>query len=108
MPFIFPHAPRLTVIQCNRWGKPFEFKMLTALTEQAGGQTARFVAAVSGRTQKKDLFAAPKTLPFNDFSHFPNAPDARFDRRSTLRLNLIGPAARSRAAKTRMNTSFPP
>jgi hypothetical protein len=34
------------------------------------GETARFVAAVSGRTHKKDSFAAPKTLPFNDFSHF--------------------------------------
>jgi hypothetical protein len=27
-------------------------------------------APVSGRTQKKDSFAAPKTLPFNDFLHF--------------------------------------
>ena len=31
---------------------------------------ARFVATISTRTQKKDLFAAQKTLPFNDFSHF--------------------------------------
>ena len=34
----------------------------------------RFVAAVSGRTHNKDSFAAQKTLSFNDFSHFPNAP----------------------------------
>ena len=27
-------------------------------------------AAFYGCTQKKDSFAAPKTLPFNDFSHF--------------------------------------
>jgi type I restriction enzyme R subunit len=27
-------------------------------------------AAFDGRTQKKDSLAAPKTLPFNDFSHF--------------------------------------
>jgi len=31
---------------------------------------ARFVAAISSRTHKKDSFAAPKALPFNDFSHF--------------------------------------
>jgi len=31
---------------------------------------------------------------------------ARFDRRSTLRLELTGLAARSRAAKTRMNIEF--
>jgi hypothetical protein len=39
-----------------------------------GERTARFVAAVSGRTLNKDSFAAQKTLSFNDFSHFPNAP----------------------------------
>jgi hypothetical protein len=33
---------------------------------------------------------------------------ARFDRQSTLRLDVIAPAAYSRAAKTRMNTRFPP
>jgi hypothetical protein len=33
------------------------------------------VAAVFGRTQNKDSLAAPKSLPFNDFLHFPNAPD---------------------------------
>jgi hypothetical protein len=32
------------------------------------------VAAISVRTHKKDSLAAPKPLPFNDFSHFPNAP----------------------------------
>jgi hypothetical protein len=31
-------------------------------------------AAFYGRTHNKDSFAAQKTLPFNDFSHFPNAP----------------------------------
>jgi hypothetical protein len=30
----------------------------------------------------------------------------RFDRRTTLQLKLIGLAARSRAAKTRMNIEF--
>jgi hypothetical protein len=33
-------------------------------------RAAYFYTAVFGRTQKKDSFAAPKTLPFNDFSHF--------------------------------------
>jgi hypothetical protein len=36
--------------------------------------SARFVAAVTGRTHDKDSFAGKKTLPFNDFSHFPHAP----------------------------------
>ena len=31
-------------------------------------------AAFYSRTQNKDSFAAQKTLSFNDFSHFPDAP----------------------------------
>jgi hypothetical protein len=38
---------------------------------------ARFVAAVSRRTHKKDSFAAPKTLPFNDFSNFAQCAELR-------------------------------
>jgi hypothetical protein len=37
----------------------------------------RFLAAVSRRTQKKDSLAAPKTLPFNDFSHFAQCAELR-------------------------------
>jgi hypothetical protein len=33
---------------------------------------------------------------------------ARFDRRPTLQFDVTEPAAHSRAAKTRMNTRFPP
>jgi hypothetical protein len=44
-----------------------------ALSRHRAGP-ARFVAAISGRTHNKDSFAAQKSLPFNDFSHFPNAP----------------------------------
>jgi hypothetical protein len=32
--------------------------------------THAIYCSVSGRTQNKDSFAAPKTLLFNDFSHF--------------------------------------
>jgi len=68
---------------------------------------ARFVATVSARTQNKDSLAAPKTLPFNDFSHF--AQCAR------LRDLTAGPRCGSASlrrpriralAKTRMNTRF--
>jgi hypothetical protein len=70
---------------------------------------ARSVAAISGRTQKKDSLAAPKTLPFNDFSHF--APCAE------LRDLTAGPHCGSASlyrprvralSKTRMNTRFSP
>jgi hypothetical protein len=49
------------------------------------------------RTHKKDSFAAQKTLPFNDFSHFAQRLTVRFDRRSMLRFGVIARVARSRA-----------
>jgi hypothetical protein len=35
-----------------------------------GGRSRAICVAISRRTQNKDSFAAPKTLPFNDFLHF--------------------------------------
>jgi hypothetical protein len=67
----------------------------------------RSVAAFSDRTHKKDSFAAPKTLPFNDFSHFAQC--------AYLRDLTAGPRCGSTSlrrpriralAKTRMNTRF--
>jgi hypothetical protein len=66
-------------------------------------------AAVSARTQKKDSLAAPKTLPFNDFSHFAQCALVR-DLTAGPRCgstSLRRPRLRA-LSKTRMNTLFPP
>jgi hypothetical protein len=70
---------------------------------------ARSVAAVSIRTRDKDSFAAPKTLPFNDFSHFAQCAQLR-DLAAGPRCgstSLRRPSVRA-LAKTRMNTRFSP
>jgi hypothetical protein len=69
----------------------------------------QFVAAISRRTQKKDSLAAPKTLPFNDFSHFAQCAELR-DLTAGLRCgaaSLRRPRIRANA-KTRVNTQFSP
>jgi hypothetical protein len=63
----------------------------------------------SRRTQKKDSLAAPKTLPFNDFSHF--AQCARLRDLTAGRRCGSAPLRRPRVralAKTHMNTRFSP
>jgi hypothetical protein len=66
-------------------------------------------AAFDARTQKKDSHAAPKTLPFNDFSHFGPCAKLR-DLTAGPRCGSVSPSRpRVRAlAKTRMNTQFSP
>jgi hypothetical protein len=66
-------------------------------------------AAVSGRTHKKDSFAARKILPRNGFLYFAQCALLRdLTRRSMLRLDIIEVAARLRASETRMNTRVSP
>jgi hypothetical protein len=66
----------------------------------------RAVAAVSGRTHNKDSLAARKPCHSTTSHISPMRLGTRFDRRTTLRLKLTELAARSRAAKTRMNAEF--
>jgi hypothetical protein len=63
-------------------------------------------AAVYGRTHNKDSFAAKRPRHSTTSRVSPMRLGARFDRRTTLRLKLTGLAARSPAAKTRMNIEF--
>jgi hypothetical protein len=66
-------------------------------------------AAVSGRTHKKDSFAARKIMPCNGFLHFAQCTFVRdLTRRSMLRLDIVEFFARLRASETRMNTRVSP
>jgi hypothetical protein len=72
-------------------------------------EPAQFVATISACTQNKDSFAAPKTLPFNDFSHFAQCARLRDLTAGPRRGSASLRRPRVRAlAKTRMNTRFPP
>lgn len=63
-------------------------------------------AAFDGRTHNKDSFARRSPCHSTTSRISPMRLGARFGRRSTLRLKLTELAARSRAAKTRMNIEF--
>jgi hypothetical protein len=63
-------------------------------------------AAFYGRTHNKDSLAAKSPCHSTTSRISPKRLGTRFDRRSTLPLKLAGLAARSRAAKTRMNIEF--
>jgi hypothetical protein len=70
-----PHCASLDAGYARLSGQPMPHaghhcgRAARALARQRA-RLARFVAAVSGRTHKRDSFAAPKTLPFNDFLRF--------------------------------------
>jgi hypothetical protein len=63
-------------------------------------------AAFYGRTHNKDSFSARKPRHSTTSRISLMRLGARFDRRTALRLELTELAARSRAAKTRMNIEF--
>ena len=93
----------------NTCGK-FDARPCPTDVSSAGAvRRTRSVTAVSGRTQKKDSLAAPKSMSFKDFLHFARCGCLR-DLTAGLRCgspSLRLPCIRP-LAKTRMNTRFLP
>jgi hypothetical protein len=63
-------------------------------------------AAFDGRAHNKDSFSARSPCHSTTSHISPMRLGTRFNHRTTLRLKLTELAARSRAAKTRMNIEF--
>ena len=101
-----PRIPCQKSRDANASGKFGEWPCPTDVRSAGATRRTRSVTAVSGRTHDKDSFSAKSPRHSTTSRISPMRLGARFDRRTTLRLKLTGLAARSRAAKTRMNIEF--
>ena len=90
----------------NTCGKFDEWPCPTDIRSAGATRRKRSVTVVSDRTQDKDSLAARRPRHSTTSRISPKRLGTRFDRRTTLQLKLNGLAARSRAAKTRMNIEF--
>jgi hypothetical protein len=70
-----PRIPCQESRDANACGKFDEWPCPTDVSSAGAARRTRSVTAVSGRTQKKDSLAAPKSMSFKDFSHFADAAD---------------------------------